>query len=493
MKNYTNISIFILLLAAILTSKVYMQNRSLFLDECNLARNIVEKPYGELFTNLEYHQHAPPFFSITTKFFINLFGVNEYAFRLFPFLAGLLSLFLFYKIAKHYLNRPSIWFALILFGFSFNLLQYNTMFKQYSIDVLMACLFLFFTTSIKIKNWKDALLLGMAGAIGIWFSMPLVFILAGVGLFYLVKNYQKSSIHLSPQNKMTFCMIAIWIVSFIGLFFVNLKPSINSSHLQDFHNDFFLKWPTSIANLQQNGKIFIRIFKGIVGKTAVPTIFAIFSFLVGVYVLIKRFPLKTILLLVPILACFLASLLSMYSFIIRLTLFLFPIIILIISLGLQKLYKGTLLLPKFQRNVSLFILAIASILSLVGGSGLVHFFTPLEKNNPRAVLQQLSATTYQNLPVYVSQFGTPAQELYTQLHQNPIAFPFKPIQHGAWNDDLIKLSKAWKAKNYKKIWIFDSHTYGKELANLEYQINQIGVIKEKYADKSAFAVLVELY
>jgi len=178
---------------------------------------------------------------------------------------------------------------------------------------------------------------------------------------------------------------------------------------------------------------------------------------------------------------------------IRLTLFLFPILILIISLGLERLYKGALLLPKFQKNISLSILVITSVLCLAGRSSLVHFFTPLEKNNSRAVLQQLSTTTYQNLPIYISQYGTSFQELYTQLHQNPIGFPFEPIQYGTRKDDLTKLSKAWKTKNYQKIWIFDSHTFGEELTDLEYQINKIGVVKEKYAGKSAFAVLVELY
>ena len=163
------------------------------------------------------------------------------------------------------------------------------------------------------------------------------------------------------------------------------------------------------------------------------------------------------------------------------------------ALGLERLFKGALKLPNIQKNISLSILVIASVLSLAGRSSLVHFFTPLEKNNPRAVLKELSTTSHQNLPIYVSHFGTASKELYTQLHQNPIAFPFAPIQQGAWKDDLIKLSKDWKKKNYQRIWIYDSHTFGEELADLEYQINKIGIIKEKYEDKSAFAVLIELH
>jgi len=61
-------TLLLLSLAALLRCIVYFQNRSLFLDEANLSRNIVEKPYWELFGQLDYEQFAPPFYSCAVKF-----------------------------------------------------------------------------------------------------------------------------------------------------------------------------------------------------------------------------------------------------------------------------------------------------------------------------------------------------------------------------------------------------------------------------------------
>ncbi|MEL6987995.1 MAG: hypothetical protein AAGK97_09200, partial [Bacteroidota bacterium] len=54
---------------------LFIQNRSLMIDEANLARNIVEKSGLEFFKVLDYQQYAPPLFLQIQKYFITLFGV----------------------------------------------------------------------------------------------------------------------------------------------------------------------------------------------------------------------------------------------------------------------------------------------------------------------------------------------------------------------------------------------------------------------------------
>ena len=78
-----------------------LHNRSLWADEAVLALNIVNRSYWELLQPLDYEQGAPVGFLLVEKLAIGVFGNNEYALRLFPLLSGIISLFLFYILAKY--------------------------------------------------------------------------------------------------------------------------------------------------------------------------------------------------------------------------------------------------------------------------------------------------------------------------------------------------------------------------------------------------------
>ena len=76
----------------------YFHNRSLWLDEAMLGLNIINRSFAQLLMPLDYNQVCAPIgFLLTEKLFVELFGPSEYALRLFPFLCGLISLFLFVR------------------------------------------------------------------------------------------------------------------------------------------------------------------------------------------------------------------------------------------------------------------------------------------------------------------------------------------------------------------------------------------------------------
>ena len=90
-------TVLIILLIGLLFRVVpYLSNRSLWRDEAAVSINIVHKSYAELIQPLDMDQKAPVGFLWIEKFFTQVFGNNEFALRLFPLLAGLLSVFLFY-------------------------------------------------------------------------------------------------------------------------------------------------------------------------------------------------------------------------------------------------------------------------------------------------------------------------------------------------------------------------------------------------------------
>ena len=93
------VSIAILMVGVGFRLLFYFQNRSLFIDEGAIGSEIVGNPFTAFLSPLKY-QFAPPLFSGLVKVQTMIFGANEYALRLIPLLAALLSLFLFNKILK---------------------------------------------------------------------------------------------------------------------------------------------------------------------------------------------------------------------------------------------------------------------------------------------------------------------------------------------------------------------------------------------------------
>ena len=131
----------VLAAGAFLRIVVWFQNRSLFIDEANLARNFCEKSYAELFQPLAYEQFAPPFFSVIQKLSLRLFGQYELALRLFPLLCGLAAIWLFYQIVRRLIGNPWVQLAVVwIFCFSDFFMRYATEGKQYSSDLAVALL-----------------------------------------------------------------------------------------------------------------------------------------------------------------------------------------------------------------------------------------------------------------------------------------------------------------------------------------------------------------
>ena len=120
----------------------YLANRSLWADEAVLALNIVNRSYLELLQPLDYDQGAPIGFLMVEKLAVQILGNNEYALRLFPFVCGIGSLFLFYELGKKLIPKSAVIISLALFASLQYLVYYSAELKQYSSDVAIA-LFLY--------------------------------------------------------------------------------------------------------------------------------------------------------------------------------------------------------------------------------------------------------------------------------------------------------------------------------------------------------------
>ncbi|MGB1217182.1 MAG: ArnT family glycosyltransferase, partial [Saprospiraceae bacterium] len=218
---------------------VYFQNRSVFLDEANVCLNIIEKTYPDFFFPLDYDQMVPPLWSIVVKTFQIILGNSEFSFRLFPLICSIFSIYLFWEISNKILqHKISILFINWIFATNIFLLKYATEAKQYGSDVTVTLLLILFALHEKDFNSNSSFFKWLCiGSISIWFSMPSVFILFGVGSYFLFQYSKKKKRIVFPK---TLYASFVWILLFGIYYYTLLRHNIQNDYLQNYHQNYFL-------------------------------------------------------------------------------------------------------------------------------------------------------------------------------------------------------------------------------------------------------------
>jgi hypothetical protein len=160
----------------------YVANQSLMCDEAALGVNIITRSFAGLLQPLAYEQGAPVGFLLLVKSTASVFGYGEPSLRVTPILAGIVSLPLFYLLAREVLSPWASALALALFAGCWQLVNYSHFMKQYSSDVAWAVALV-----LAALRWRLAAL-GILGAVAIWFSHPAIFVLAGIGVTLLAEK-----------------------------------------------------------------------------------------------------------------------------------------------------------------------------------------------------------------------------------------------------------------------------------------------------------------
>ncbi len=135
-------SVALIVAACALRIQHWIANPSLWLDESYLAVNILERGFAHLHQPLEYSQSAPYLFLIASKCLVAVFGGGEMVLRFIPLTASLLSLGVFWRLAKATFPEPVVPVVVAIFAFSHRPLSYAHELKQYSVEILLTTLVL---------------------------------------------------------------------------------------------------------------------------------------------------------------------------------------------------------------------------------------------------------------------------------------------------------------------------------------------------------------
>ena len=117
-------------------------------DECFLCTNLIDRDFRGLLEPLNFHQVVPVFFLWIQLAVVKVLGFNEWSLRLVPFLCGLGSLLLFWRLACRCLTGLPRLLAVAVFAVTYATIRYSAEAKPYGIDLFVVLLLITFTV-----NW----------------------------------------------------------------------------------------------------------------------------------------------------------------------------------------------------------------------------------------------------------------------------------------------------------------------------------------------------
>lgn len=442
----------LVLVGFILRLRQYLANRSLWLDEAMLTNNILARNFGGLFQQLDNNQGAPIGFLLLQKNITLLLGDSEYALRLFPFIAGIISLALMPLLARKISNPIAVNLALGFFAVAPSLVYYSSEVKQYSSDVAIALglslLFLkYVDTNIK---KRDAILIAIAGAVAVWFSHPAFFVTGALGLALFIP-----AVSAKDKNRIvTLLLIAvIWFLNLAALYFLNLRQLSTHQFFLDFWRIGFMPHDPS-ATLTWLAFSLQNPFRDLLDLQT-NYIVTVFLMLIGYVALTRRNPRFGFFLLAILLLSLLASFLTLYPFAGRMILFLAPVLILFLAEGVEAiagLFARSRLIPWIVR-----IFIIVYLLYSPVTVSIENFLTPRYQEHIRPTMEYLRDYHKDGDVIYVYYWAEHAVRYYApkygmdmsgfiigaDYHDNPMAY----------SAELETL------RGRERVWILFSHVY----------------------------------
>lgn len=490
-KNWFEIILFIFILIGIAIALIDLfHNKSLWLDEACLALNIISRSSLDLLTPLDDGQVAPIGFLLTEKLLTNIFGPHAWVLRLFPFLSFILSIFLFFFLNNRLFKSVKV--ALLscaLFSLNFELVNYSTEVKQYSIDVLVTILIVISSLNLNIKKTHFGIFLhSFLGAIAIWYSNIAIIILATVTIY----NIYFSLMNTTKKEFAIMIPIFIWLISF-GIYyilFIYNHPHTNNmttywdAHFlprdifsTEFYHSFYDKVSMIFAKLLNTNDLWV-----------IPLAF----YSIGFFFMITKKKTKYIyLLFMPIIIHLGLSYLHLYPFYDRFLLYIIPLIIIPISYGLIQIsnhHKD----PYISKIIIICILSIFTINNLM---------KPQHEEEIKKSLSFINTNISPNDHIYVYYSSTPAFKFYKDNYMNIKQENLIHFGSFARNNPEKYISEITNISN--DTWLIFSHMYTEGfpdkpprteeqfiIKNLTSQ-NYIILFEAKFKDSSCYKIRKE--
>lgn len=162
----------------------YLVDYPIWHDEAFLACSLWDRDYVDLLRPLDYGQVAPWLFLAIERTVVKWLGYSELTLRFFPHVCGLLSVVVFWHVARRLLDGKARAFAVGIFACSFYLIRHGAEIKPYATD-LLASLTLLAPALEWRRNPGSSRWLWVLSALApvlVAISYPAVFVAGGISL-----------------------------------------------------------------------------------------------------------------------------------------------------------------------------------------------------------------------------------------------------------------------------------------------------------------------
>lgn len=362
---------------------------------------------------------------------------------------GCLALYLFYRLAQDF-SEKSIPVSLVVFLFAFSTvyIRYASEVKQYSTDMAVSTFLIWAALNKPVSDRKSFLLWMLIGSIAIWMSMPAVFILAGIGLYFLYQHIEEKGFQ---QLGNLILLGGIWLAQFGVYYYLILGDDLQKSGLTSYHQTHFWPlWPNEAVEWERLSNLSHSLLNTLIGHTVWAQLVGIICLIAGVYFLWKKKKGTLLLLAVPPVLCLLASGLGLYSLMERLSLFMMPSLGLILLSGVDGFWKKATAWG--QVGIVLAFLAILPI-----RKGWMYFGRPLQYEEMRPLLLALNDQIKTGEQIWVDHNAEAAFRWYTFYDKQNLSWEQNStIIYNAW-DKLASQELLLSPDTSSTYWLIFSH------------------------------------
>jgi hypothetical protein len=319
----------LVLVGGVLRLRQYLAARPLWLDEASLALNILPRSFHELTKTLDFEQVAPVPFLWMVKASTVAFGPGELALRCMPLLAGIALLVVVASLSREVLGERWGLAPLALTALSPTLIYYSNELKPYATDALAATLLIWLVARVR------GLPLALGGGLLLLISFPTVFVAAAAIVVLKIEAIRFRSLRGLVSS---LGIAVVWIALFAAGYQWSLAHGGSSPYLQRFWAASFIDGPRSgwdlfVAAAQQN-----LIGTPHHGFEGVEVGIALLLAVLGAVHLVRAGGHRVAILLgLPTLGAFAASLLQLYPVSARTLLFAVPSWLVLIAMGVRAI------------------------------------------------------------------------------------------------------------------------------------------------------------
>ncbi len=467
----------------------YLANRSLWLDEAYLALNLLERDFAALMQPLAYNQTAPPAFLWATKAVTQWLGNGEAALRLLPLLAGLLSIPLIYHASRVVFDRHTALLAAALLGWSQQMIYFSSELKPYATDafaVLVAyALYLPWCEKFPAQfSWRQTVLLGLGGALLLWFSYPVVFVLAALGaalLYNGLKHYDRRSL------SRLLVLLLSWVVSFSALYLLVMRKTLGNAFLQAFWQPFFPTFPPrTLADLYWVAQLW---FDFLVRAAGLPFYgLTTFLWLCGGLDLLRQKRLAVFLaLILPLFLTLGAAILHLYPLGDRMLLFAVPFTVILVACGMRSLFSA---LPQDRRGIAWLCVGLLLFHPLYRTTTVLN--QPWWNEEVRPAIEFIAQQRLPQDKIYVYHAAEPLFRYYAPRFglDDEARYHVGRVSQG----DFSVLVEDVDAMGEGRVWFLFAHVYAfKNISEQAYMLERLEQVGVRLATMETPGAAVFLY